>query len=30
MSRENVELVKTLQPSGVDLVERLAKADEGG
>jgi ketosteroid isomerase-like protein len=29
MSRENVELVKSLQPSEVDLVERLAEADGG-
>jgi len=29
MSRENVELVKTLQLSGADMVERLAEAEGG-
>jgi ketosteroid isomerase-like protein len=30
MSRQNVELVKSLEPSGVDLVERIEEADKGG
>lgn len=30
MSRENVDLVKALQPARVDLVEGLAEADAGG
>jgi len=29
MSRENVELVRSLEPSGVDLVERVEAADQG-
>jgi ketosteroid isomerase-like protein len=30
VSRENVELVKRLDPSGADLVERLEEAEKGG